>query len=222
MDVNHFHLTCHPVTSRPARHLLAALCGSLLLCTSAFATPTEEITRAVTVTGVSDVSQAQPREFSKAFRAVAHRIAPRDLPVYVAAAINLRQDLAPQIVSVAVKAAVRNWEAKPEALCGMIERIVKAAISMNPETAASIAKAGASASPESRRCVLDAAISAAPDRKDAIVTAVNAKAQPFAFLTFSASDSSGFSFTAATFSPANISNLGDNGSVNSPEQPPSH
>jgi hypothetical protein len=212
--VNHFLQPFHRV-------FLAVLFGSMLLRASAFATPAEEITRAIAANGISDVSQARPRQFSKAFNAVALRIAPRDLPDYVAAAVSLRPDLAPHVVAVAVKAAVRNWEAKPHALCGMIQRIVKAAIAVNPEAAPSVAKASASVWPELRRCAVEAAISAAPESKEAIVNAVNTKSLPYAFLTFSASDTSGFSFTAATLNPANISDIGDDSHVTSPEQPPS-
>jgi hypothetical protein len=178
----------------------------VLFSASAFATPAEEISRAVAVNGVSDVSQARPRQFVKAFNAVALRIPPREL--------------APNVVAVAIKAAVKNWEAKPEALCGVIQRIVKVAIAASPDTATSITKAAVSASPNFRRYVVEAAVAAAPDRKDAIVEAGSARTQPFAFLTFSATDNNGFSFTAATLSPANISDLGGDGSVNSPEQPP--
>jgi hypothetical protein len=192
------------------------------LSASAFATPTEEISNAVAVNGVSDVSKTRPRQFVKAFNAVALRIPPRDLPDYVAAAINLRPDLAPNVVAVAIKAAVKNSEAKPEALCGIIERIVKVAIAgASPETAPSIATAGVSVSPDLRRCIVDAAVSAAPDSKDAIAEATSARTLPFAFLSFSAADLNGFSFAAATLSPANISDLGGDASVNSPEQPPS-
>jgi hypothetical protein len=186
------------------------------------ATPTDEITRAVAANGVSDVSQARPRQFVKAFNAVALRTTPRELPDYVVAAVNLRPDLAPNVVAVAVKAAVKNSEAKPQMLCAIIDRIVRAAIAVHPESAAPIAKAGASASSEMRRCVLEAAVSAAPDRKAAIVNAVNTRSLPLAFLTFSAGDSSGFSFTAATLSPANISDLREDDNVTSPEQPPAH
>jgi hypothetical protein len=213
--VTHFHQTFH-------RFFLVLLCGSLLLSPAAFGTPTEEITRALAANGISDISQARPRQFSKAFNAVALRVVPRDLPDYVAAAVNIRPDLAPHVVAVAVKAAVKNWEAKPDALCGMIERIVKAAIAANPEAAPSIAKASASVSPELRRCVVEAAIAVTPESKEAILNAVNSRSLPFAFLTFSASDTSGFSFTAATLNPANISDVGESGHVNSPEQPPSH
>jgi hypothetical protein len=203
------------------KHLLLA-CASILLSASAFATPAEEITSAMAVNGAADVSQARPRQFVKAFTAVALRVPPRELPDYVVAAINLRPDLAPNAVAVAIKSAVKNWEAKPVALCGLIDRIVKAGIAANPDAAVAISKAATAASPELRQCIVEAAIAAAPDAKDAIVHAANAPAQPYAFLTFSATDTSGFSFTAATLSPANISNLGGDANVNSPEQPPSH
>ena len=204
------------------RTALLSVCASALLGASAFATPAEEITRAVAVHGVSDVSLAQPKQFLKAFTAVALRTQPRELPDYVIAAIDLRPDLSSKIVAIAIKAAVKNWEAKPAALCAMIDRIIKAAIAANPDSVVSIVKGGASASPELRHCIVSAAIAAAPHEKDAIVHAATARTLPFAFLTFSATDNSGFSFTPATLSPANISDLGDNGSVNSPEQPPSH
>src|SRR5689334_16334478 len=97
-----------------------------------FATPADEITRAVTVNGVSDVARARPRRFVKAFAAVTLRVPPRDLPDYVVAAINLRPDLAANVVAVAVKASVKNWETKPQLLCLMIERIVQAGIAANP------------------------------------------------------------------------------------------
>jgi hypothetical protein len=213
----------HRFLSRPSSGgILLVASSSVLLSTSALALPADEITRAVAVNGVSDISQARPRQFVKAFSAVALRVQPRDLPDYVVAAVNLRPNLAPNVVAVAVKAAVKNWEAKPEALCAIIERIVRAAIAVNPDAAVSIAKAAVSASPELRRCVVAAAISARPEEKEAIVQAASGKTMPFAFLTFSATDISGFTFTAATLNPANISDLGGDGNVNSPEQPRSH
>jgi hypothetical protein len=204
----------------PRKQFLLA-CASILLTASAFANPAAEITSAVAVNGSADVSQARPRQFVKAFTAVALRIPTRELPDYVVAAINLRPDLAPSVVAVAINSAIKNWEAKPAALCGMIGRIVRAGIAANPDAAVSITKAASAASPELRKCVVEAAIAAVPEAKDAIVHAATATTIPFAFLTFSATDTSGFSFTAATLSPANISNLGRDANVNSPEQPPS-
>jgi len=193
-----------------------------LLAVTAFATPAEEITRAVEVNGVSDVSQATPRHFVKAFIAVTLRVEPRELPNYVIAAINLRPDLAPNVVAVAVKIVSKKSETKPALQCVLIERIIRAAIASNPDAAVSIAKASASASPTLRRCVISAAIAAAPEAKDQIVEAATAKTIPLAFLTFSVADSTGLSSWTTALNPANISQVGDNGVVNSPEQPPSH
>jgi hypothetical protein len=194
--------------------------AAVLLPVSTFATPAEEISRAVAVQGVADMSMAQPKQFLKAFTAITLRTQPRVLPEYVIAAINVRPELAPNIVAVAIKAAVKNLEDKPSALCSMIDRIVRAAIAANPEAMVAVVRAAVSASPQLRHCVVNGAISASPMARDAIVQAATPRAVPFAFLTFSASDSSGFSFTAATLSPANISDLGGS-NVNSPEQPPS-
>jgi hypothetical protein len=202
------------------RNAALILCLSAVLPAAADGAPAEEIAKAVAVNnGVTDVAAARPKQFLKAFTSVALRANPRDLPDYVVAAINLRPDLASTIAAVAVKAAVKNWEGKPNALCAMINRIINAAIAANPDAVVLIVKAGAGASPELRHCVVTGAISAAPMAKEAIIQAATAKAVPFAFLTFSATDTSGFSFTAATLSPANISDL-ENDTVNSPEQPP--
>jgi hypothetical protein len=206
---------------QPFARLILTLSCALLIAAPAFANPTEEITRAVTVTGVADVSAARPRQFLKAFTAVALRVQPRDLPDYVTAAINLRRELAPNAVAVAVKAAVKNRESKAELLCPLIERIVQAAIAANRDAAVAIAKAAAAAAPHLRRCVVAAAISLAPEAKDQIAEAATNKIPPFAFLSFSASDSGAFSYKATTLNPANVSEPVDDGSVTSPEQPAS-
>ncbi len=202
-----------------SRVFLFAFCASACFSASAVATPAEEISRAVAVNGIADVSTAQPKVFLKAFTAVAMRAQPRLLPDYVSGAINLRPDLSPNIVAVAVKAAVKNWQEKPAALCLMIDRITRAAIVAEPDALVSIVKAGASASPQLRHCIISAAISTMPAAKDAIVNAATARALPLAFLTFSATENSGFSFHAATLNPANISEVGTT-EVVSPEQPP--
>ncbi len=208
--------------NRSIKNLLVAACGGALFSITALANPAEEITRAVAVNSAEDVSQASPRQFVRAFTAVAFGAQPRDLPDYVVAAIDLRPDLAPRTVAVAIKAATKNSEGKAGVLCLLVERIVRAAIAARPDAAVSIAKAGSSAAPHLRRCVIEAAVSVTPDKKAEIVQAATAKALPFAFLTFSASDSNAFSFSPPTLNPANISNVDDNGGVTSPEQPPSH
>ena len=195
------------------------LCACILFPAGALATPADEISQAVAVQGVADLSTAKPKQFLQPFTAVALRIQPRELPAYVIAAVHLRPDLTPNIVTVAVKAAVKNSEDKPTALCGIIERIVKAAIIANPDAVLAVVRAAASSAPPLRHCVANGAISAAPQAKDAILQAAMARAMPSAFLTFSASGQSGFSYAAPTLNPANISDLAED-NVNSPEQPP--
>ena len=203
--------------------LVLAGCGCILLAVPALGTPNEEITRAIEANGVSDVSQARARQVVKAFSAVTFRVQPRDLPDYVIGAINLRPDLAPNIVAVAVKAAVKRANAKPELRCAMIERIVAAAIAANPQAAVSIAKAAVAAAPTLRRCVITAAIAAAPQAREQIVEAASANAVPLAFLTFSYSDAGGFSSWSGTLNSANIFDVGNSGGVViSPEQPQLH
>jgi hypothetical protein len=222
--VQNFRRYFRPVSELSSRRSLVrvaalVLCASAFLTASAPATPAEEISSAVAVNGVADVSAAHPKQFLKAFTAVALRTQPRELPNYVIAAINLRSELAPNIVAVAVKAVLKNSDMKPGARCVLVDRIIRAAIAANPDAVIAIVKAAASASPELRQCVISAAISTVPGEKDAIIQAAKTKTIPFAFLTFSATDTRGFSFTAATLNPANISEIGDD-SVNSPEQPP--
>ena len=170
----------------------------------------------------SDVSVARSTGFLRAFAAVAVHAQARELPAYVTAAIDLRPDLSGKIVAVAVKAAIKHWEARPGALCQMIERIVTAAIAANPRAAVSIAQAAVAAAPDMRTCVVDAAISAAPGREAAIQNATESRGAAFGFLSFSEKMETGFAFSAGSLNPANISDLRGEQTVNSPEQPPSH
>jgi hypothetical protein len=204
------------------RNLLLIACGSVLFIASSFATPTEDIARAVAVRGVSDVSQARPKQFLKAFTVVALRTEPRDLPDYVVAAVNLRPDLSPKIVAVAFKSAIRQLESKQRALCGISDRIVRAAIAANPDAAVSIAKAAVEASPALRQCVVAAAVSAAPNKETEIQTAAESQSVSLALLTLSGMDDTAFSISSATLNPANLSDLSGSVRVNSPEQPPAH
>ena len=203
------------------RNVLLVACACALLAARALGTPSEEITRAIEANGVSDVSQARPRHVVRGFTALTFRVQPRDLPDYVIAAINLRPDLAPNIVAVAVKATVKRPGMKPESLCMMIERIVRAAIAADPSSAVSIARAAASASPTLRRCVISAAVAAAPQAKEQIVEAAT-QTVPLAFLTLSISEEVGFSSWAGTLNSSKVDVGNSGGVVNSPEQPPAH
>ncbi|MEY2518656.1 MAG: hypothetical protein QOF24_415 [Verrucomicrobiota bacterium] len=204
------------------RTVALIFCVSAFLAVSSFATPSEEIGSAVAAGSSGDVSQTRPHQFLRAFSAIALRVPQRDLPTYVTAAIDLRPDLSGRIVAVAVKAAIKDSETHPGALCRMIERIVTAAIAANPHAAVSIAQAAVAASPEMRTCVVEAAISAAPGRAAAIQNATELRGAAFGFLSFSENQETGFIFSVATLSPANISDLRGDETVNSPEQPPSH
>ncbi len=155
--------------------MFAATCGVALLATTVFATPRDEINRAVAVNAESDVSEATQGQFLKAFTAVALRVAPDELPAYLTAAIELRPDLAPKAVTVAVKIAAKHGELKPQNLPTMIGKIMKAAIAAKPEAVVSLAEAGASALPHLRHYVVNAAIAAAPQAKEAIVNAAGNK-----------------------------------------------
>lgn len=178
--------------------------------------------RAVAVSGAADTAQARPRQFLKAFTAVALRTQPRELPAYVVAAVNLRPDLSTRIVAVAVKAAVRQLESKQGALCGMIDRIVRAAIGANPEAAVSIARAAIEAAPDLRQCVVAAAVSAAPGKEAEIQAPAESPNISLALLTLSGMEDIEFSISTATFNPANFSDPSGSVRVNSPEQPPAH
>jgi hypothetical protein len=211
-----------PKARTVARNLLLVGFGCALLAARALGTPSEEITRAIEANGVTDVSQAHPRQIVRAFTALTFRVQARELPDYVIATINLRPDLAPNIVAVAVKATVKRSGMKPESLCLMIERIVRAAIAADASAAVSIARAAASASPNLRHCVISAAVAAAPQAKAQIVEAAT-QTVPLAFLTLSISDEGGFSSSPGALNAANKVDVGTSGGVvNSPEQPPAH
>jgi len=213
----------HTRLSRRAFAVIFVALFSIDFNASAFGAPADEISTAIVAGGAADIAQAPRVVFVRAFTSVALRAKPRELPDYVMAAINLRPDLTPNAVAVAVKATVKRAEAKPELLCAMIELIVAAAIAANPQAAISIAKAAASASPTLRRCVISAAVAAAPQASDQIVLAVTAKTVPLAFLTLSAADAVGFSSWTRALNSANIFDVGSSGGViTSPEQPPAH
>jgi hypothetical protein len=195
-------------------HLLSLVVAfsAALLASSSLATPTEDIERAVAVNGVSDISQTRPKQFLKAFTAITIRTQPRELPGYVVAAVNLRRDLSPKITAVAIKAAVKGWESKQGALLGLIDQIIRAAITADPSAAISIVQAGVEASPALRHCVMTAAVAAAPNQQTAIRFAAESHFASLALLSLSGIDEAVFPAGSVTLNPA---------SVNSPEQPPS-
>jgi hypothetical protein len=182
----------------------------------------DEIERAVRVAGARDGQEASARQFFQAFVAVLARVKQHELAAYVVGAINLRPDFSSRIVTVAIKTAARQWEAKQGALCEITRQIIGAAITANPAAVVSIVRAAVEASPESRQCVVAAAIAAMPSKEAEIQTAAQPRGGSFAFLTLSDLDDTGFSVTSISINPANLSDLRGNADVNSPEQAPSH
>jgi hypothetical protein len=208
-----------------APRALPVLTLTIALAASALASPPPsaltaapgEIERAIKVAGASDSQHANQRQFLRGFTAVLIGVKRRDVPAYVTAAVTMRPDLAKAIARAALLAQGRNAEENSDS-CDFISAVIRAAIAACPEAAAEIVRAAIAFDPQSRSCVVAAALSAAPGEKAAIL---QARTQTLAFLTVSALRDPGFSLGVATLNPANISDLGDNGHVNSPEQPPS-
>lgn len=194
-------------------------CAMAVLATTSFATPAEEIARAVAV-GASDISQATTKQFVRAFTAVALRTPQRDLPAYVTAAINLRPDLAPKIVAAAVKVAGKHSEARRGRLCEMIDRIVKAAVAANPKAILSITRAAVAANPALRACVASSALAAAREQGLNVSRESGLTMALLSFATHQPNMDAPNSFGTGTINPANISDLRESNPVNSPEQPP--
>jgi hypothetical protein len=201
---------------------LLIACLSALLIAPSFASPGDEIARAVAVNGASNVSQARPNQFLRAFGAIALRTQTRELPAYVIAAVGLRPDLAPKIVVVALRTAARQLGSKHAALSLITDRIVRAAIAANSDAAVSIARAAIEAFPALRQCVVAAAISAAPSKEAEIQAPSESPSASLGLITLAGSDDAGFSIGSDAFNPANVSDLSGSTGVNSPEQPPSH
>ena len=203
-----------------AKAILLIACVLVLLGKPLLATPAEDITQAAFVSGGSDISQARPKQFVRAFTSVALRTPPRDLPDYVTAAIGLRPDLAPKIVAAAVKVASRHSESKRTALCEIVDRIVRAAIAANPEAILSIGRAAVETNPALRHCVASSVIVAAREQGLAPSSAANLS---MAMLSFGIPESPTelpASFGTGTMNPANLSDRREGSRVNSPEQPP--
>jgi hypothetical protein len=203
----------------PIRTGLVIACALAVLAASSFATPTEEIVRAVSVGGTADTSQAGSNQFMRAFKAVALRMPPRELPAYVTAAINLRPDLSARIVSASIKVAVKHSESKRTVLCEMIDRIIRAAVAANPEAVLSIARAAADASTGLRPCVASSALAAAREQGFDTSNESGLTIALLSFVTHQPNIEIANSLGTGTINPANLSDLREN-PVNSPEQPP--
>lgn len=195
--------------------ILISLVASGLISTVCFATPTQEINAAVASDNSVTVQVIGPTTFLRGFGTVAMRIQPRDLPAYAGAAVTLRPDLSVNIVNAAISVAARKCMSNRAMLCALCDRIVKAAIAANPDSAVEIMRAAAAASPSLRDCILAAAIEAAPDLKLSFIQAVTADEILGASSFHTMSADTGFFGGTGSINPASMS--GKHRHVNSPE-----
>src|ERR1041385_5992307 len=91
-----------------SRATLASLAVPLSfgLIASAIASPSDDLTRAVSRGGSASVEEASASQFLRAFAAVLVRARPKDFVWYVNAAVKLRRDLADKIVVVALNVRI--------------------------------------------------------------------------------------------------------------------
>lgn len=152
------------------------------------------------------MTEAQPEQFLWAFNSVIVRRKERELTAYISAAVQLRPDLADQIVVAALN--LRHVGKNPierQLSCDAISRIIQAAVAAAPQAAAAIVRAAVNAEPYARDCIVAAAIAAAPDQEWAIRQAIG-EGERLASLRSTGN------INPADFLPE--------GPVNSPEKPP--
>lgn len=150
--MNHKNLIARRFSA--AAFLAIALTATGFFPSSAQASPTDQISRAVVAAGAPSVKQADASTFTQAFTSVVVRTKCKDIAPYVTAAVRLRPDLAPQIAGAAVKAHRRNAN---DASCDCIDPIIRAAIAAAPDAANAIVREAIAAAPSARACILAAA-----------------------------------------------------------------
>ena len=206
--------------SSPRALIFCIILGALLLTASAFATATDEITRAVSVGGAPVVSSAPPEVFIRGLTAVSLRVDQSDLPHYAMCAIQLRQDLTPEIVTTTLRSSVRSQRG---VIAPVVGRIITAAVWANPREAVAITLAALEIDPALRGVIVAAAIAAAPEQREAIESA----ATTYAAARFTLRRNSSFAGQMSAMNLANSSNPGDGDKddihgVQSPERPPNN
>lgn len=195
--------------------VFSAISAAAVVATSCLATPAQEITAAVTAGNRANLQATSPAAFIRGFGVMTLRIQSRDLPAYVGAAVALRPDLSINIVNAAVSVAARKSGSNRAMLCALCDRIVRAAIAANPDSAVEIMRAAAAASPSLRDCILAAAIEAAPELKFSFLQAVTADAILGASSFHAMSADNGFFGGTGSINPASMSEIRRH--VNSPE-----
>ena len=140
--------------------ILAILLTAGFTVLVAAATPSDEIARAVSASGASDVKRATPDQYIRAFTTVLVSAKTKDIPSYVSSGVTLRPDLADQIVVAALKVArpMSGKEVVDKQLpCDWMEPIIRAAIAAAPSAKDAIVRAALASDPWARACILAAA-----------------------------------------------------------------
>jgi hypothetical protein len=138
--------------------IISAIVATCIVASSVQAQPSDEIQRAVAAAGAPGVSQAPAETFLHAFSSVVVR-ARGNVAAYVAAAISMRTDLAPQITVAALRAYRPSGKKGGEQVvsCDWVDPIIRAAIAAAPSQADAIVRAAIDAQPYARECILAAA-----------------------------------------------------------------
>jgi hypothetical protein len=148
------------MNSKPKITIIAVVATVVLsiVASSIQAAPADDIQRAVATAGASSVSAAPADVFLHAFSSVVVR-ARGNAAAYVAAAIAMRHDLAPQITVAALRAyhTGRNKVIGQEGSCDWVDPIIRTAIAAAPPQAVAIVLAAIAAEPYARECILAAA-----------------------------------------------------------------
>jgi len=187
------------------------------ISTVAFATPSDDLVRAIASAHAPSATEASPKQFLRAYMSILVRARPREVIWYVNAAIKARPDLAAKIVAVTLEVRRLRMKADDKRQnCREIGDIVQAAVMANNETAAAIVKAAVEVEPFARDCIVAAATAAAPDQRLAFLQAAG-EAQPASLVRAGLNGSSGLIPTIGTINPADYTSPGN---VMSPEQPP--
>ena len=138
--------------------IIPAIVATCIAASSLQAQPSDEIRRAVAAAGTPSVSQAPPDTFLHAFSSVVVR-ARGNVAAYVAAAISMRPDLAPQITVAALRAYRPSGKKGGEQVvsCDWVDPIIRTAIAAAPSAKVAIVLAAIAAEPYARECILAAA-----------------------------------------------------------------
>jgi len=148
------------MNSKPKITIIAVVATVVLsiVASSIQAAPADDIQRAVATAGASSVSAAPADVFLHAFSSVVVR-ARGNAAAYVAAAIAMRHDLAPQITVAALRAyrTGRNKVIGQEGSCDWVDPIIRTAVAAAPSQAVAIVLAAIAAEPDARECILAAA-----------------------------------------------------------------